>query len=288
MGRVISRLLIKIGMLRLGIFSMLFLMLIPHMQINAQDKVVENNLGDAASNAVNPMAFITKLQLQPNFTWKEDKARQVNLTTRIVQPTPSIGLPFIKSKHPEKVYTIYRLEVPLIGQTYPAKPSLDATGLSDMIIADLIAFKQKWGIIGAGPGLLIPTNQPEQISGGKWCAGLASVILNTKTKGFIYGALVQQYFSFAGSSDRQSRNFMLFQPILTKILSNGFFIGSSPVMTFDWENDAYSVPVIVTFGKAFAKNLSAFIGPQYMISGPNKGDVTLQFQLNAMFPPTKK
>jgi hypothetical protein len=251
----------------------------------AQEKVAESSLGDAAANAVNPMAFVTKVQLQPNFTWKEDKARQLNLTTRIVQPTPSIGLPFIKSKHPEKVYTIYRMEIPLIAQTYPAKPSLDATGLSDLVIADLIAFKQKWGIVGVGPGLLIPTNNPEQISGGKWCAGLASVVLNTKTKGLIYGALVQQFFSFAGSNNRQSRNFMLLQPIFTKILSNGFFVGSSPILTFDWENGTYSVPVILTFGKAFAKNLSAFIGPQYMISGPNKGDVTLQFQLNAMFPP---
>jgi hypothetical protein len=112
--------------------------------------------------------------------------------------------------------------------------------------------------------------------------------LNTKTKGLIYGVLVQQFLSFAGSRDRQNRNFMLFQPIFTKILSNGFFIGVSPIMTFDWENDEYSVPIILNVGKAFAKNMSAFIGPQYMISGPNKGDVTLQFQLNAMFPPTKK
>lgn len=260
------------------------------LEMNAtaqQNNAEENGLGDAAANAVNPMAFITKLQLQPNFTWKDEKARQLNLTTRIVQPTPSIGLPFIKSKHPEKVYTIYRMEVPLIAQTYPEKPSLDATGLSDLIIADLIAFKQKWGIVGVGPGLLIPTNNPEQISGGKWCAGLASVILNTQTKGLIYGALLQQYFSFAGKSNRQSRNFMLLQPIVTKILHKGFFIGFSPIVTLDWENDTYSIPVILTLGKAFAKNLSAFIGPQYMISGPNKGDVTIQFQLNAMFPPLK-
>jgi hypothetical protein len=254
----------------------------------AQEKPADTGLGDAAANATNPMAFITKLQVQPNFTWKDDKARQLNLTSRIVQPTASILLPFIKSKHPEKIYTIYRLEVPIIGQTYPAKPALDATGLSDIIIADLVAFKKSWGIIGGGPGLLIPTNNPVQISGGKWCVGLDAVILNTKTKGFMYGALVQQYFSFAGSSTRQSRNFMLFQPIVNKILSGGYFIGCSPVMNFDWENDTYSVPIIVTFGKAFAKNLSAFIGPQYMLSGPNKGDVTLQFQINAMFPPTKK
>lgn len=254
----------------------------------AQTKPADAGLGDAAANATNPMAFITKLQIQPNFTWKEEKARQLNLTTRIVQPTASIGLPFIKSKDPSKVYTIYRLEVPIIGQSFPTKPALDATGLSDLILADLIAFKKSWGIIGGGPGLLIPTNNPSSISGGKWCAGIATVVLNTKTKGFMYGALVQQYFSFAGSSNRQNRNFMLFQPIVNKILSGGYFMGFSPVMTFDWENNTYSVPLIVTFGKAFAKNLSAFIGPQYMFSGPNKGDVTVQFQLNAMFPPSKK
>jgi hypothetical protein len=267
---------------------LIFFIQLSLMSVHAQEKVAESSLGEAASNAVNPLAFITKLQLQPNFTWKEDKARQLNLTTRIVQPTPSVGLPFIKSKNPGKVYTIYRMEIPIIGQTYPAKPSLNATGLSDLIIADLIAFKQKWGIIGVGPEIIIPTNNPEQISGGKWCAGLGSIVLNTKTKGLIYGVLVQQFLSFAGSRDRQNRNFMLFQPIFTKILSNGFFIGVSPIMTFDWENDEYSVPIILNVGKAFAKNLSAFIGPQYMISGPNKGDVTLQFQLNAMFHPTKK
>jgi hypothetical protein len=253
----------------------------------AQEKPADA-LGDAAANATNPMAFVTKLQVQPNFTWKDDKARQINLTTRIVQPTGSVLLPFIKSKDPSKVYTIYRLEVPIIGQTYPKQPALDATGLSDLIIADLVAFKKNWGIIGGGPGLLIPTTNPEQISGGKWCAGLATVVMNTKTKGFLYGALVQQYFSFAGSSTRNNRNFMLFQPIINKILNGGYFIGFSPVMTFDWENDAYSVPLIVNFGKAFAKNLSAFIAPQVMVTGPNSGDVTLQFQINAMFPSSKK
>jgi hypothetical protein len=254
----------------------------------AQTKPGEPGLGDAAANATNPMAFVTKLQVQPNFTLKDDKARQLNLTTRIVQPTASIGLPFIKSKDPSKVYTLYRFEVPLIGQTYPSKPALDATGLSDMIILDLIVFKKKWGLLGAGPGLIIPTNNPQPISGGKWCAGFTGVALNNKTKGTQFGVLVQQYFSFAGSSNTASRNFMLFQPIYNKVLHNGFFYGISPIMNFDWENSNYSVPIIVTFGKAFAKNLSAFIGPQYMLTGTNKGDVTIQFQLNAMFPPTKK
>ena len=86
---------------------------------NAQEKSAEGGLGEAASNATNPMAFVTKLQVQPNFTWKDGDARQINLTTRIIQPTGSVGLPFIKSKDPSKIYTLYRIELPIIGQTFP-------------------------------------------------------------------------------------------------------------------------------------------------------------------------
>lgn len=264
-------------------------LLLAGIECFAQEKpAADAGLGDAAANATNPMAFVTKLQVQPNFSWKEDKARQLNLTTRIIQPTGTIGLPFIKSKDPAKVYTLYRLEVPLIGQTYPAKPALDATGLSDLILLDLVAFKQKWGLLGVGPGLIIPTNNPAPISGGKWCAGITSVALNTKTKGTQFGVLVQQFFSFAGESRRSQRNFMLFQPIYNKVLGKGYFMGVSPIMTFDWQNSTYSIPASVSLGKAFAKNLSAFIAPQYMLTGPGKGDFTLQFQINAMFPPSKK
>ena len=160
----------------------LFLALSSLVTVEAQDKTTESNIGDAASNATNPLAFVTKLQIQPNFVWKEDKARLIILTTRIIQPTASVGLPFIKSKDPSKVYTLYRIELPIIGQTYPKNPAFDATGLSDIILLDVVAFKQKWGLLGIGPGLIIPTINPAQISGGKWCAGITGVILNTKTK----------------------------------------------------------------------------------------------------------
>jgi hypothetical protein len=256
--------------------------------IIAQDKYTEASLDTAVENAVNPVAFVTKLQMQPNFTWKDDKATQINLTTRILEPSATIGLPFIKSKDPSKVYTIYRLEVPIVGQTFPKQPALDATGLADLTIVDVVSFKKNWGMFGAGTGLIIPTYNPSPISGGKWCAGLLGVVINTKTKGFLWGASVQQFFSVGGSSSKSSRNFMLFQPIVNKLLGGGYFMSCSPTMLFDWENNTYSVPIILSFGKAFAKNLSAFFGPQYMMSGPGKGDFTFQFQINAMFPPSKK
>jgi hypothetical protein len=269
-------------------FFLVSWLLFPVLIVFAQEKPEESGLGEAASNATNPMAFVTKLQVQPNFTWKDGDATQINLTTRIIQPTGSIGLPFIKSKDPSKVYTLYRIELPIIGQTYPEQPEFDATGLSDVIILDLIAFKQKWGLLGVGPGIIIPTMQPKSISSGKWSAGVTGVVLNTKTKGLQFGVLFQQFFSVAGSSERPDKNFMLFQPIFNKVLRKGYFTGFSPIMTFDWENSTYNIPLTISFGKAFAKNLSAFVAPEYVVSGPNQGDFTFRFQLNAMFPPSKK
>lgn len=270
------------------LFLSLLLLIACSLKINAQAKPADEGLADAATKAVNPIAFVTRLQMQPNYTWKKDKARQLNLTTRIFKPSASIGLPFIKSKDPSKIYTIYRLELPLIGQTFPANPEANGTGLSDIAIIDLIALKKPWGLIGAGPSLIIPTAKASSISGGKWCAGFAVAAVNTKTKGLVYGVTVQQFYSFAGSSNKPYRNFMLLTPFFNKILGGGYFVGCSPAITLDWENNEYSVPIIISYGKAFAKNLSAFIASQYMLSGPSKGDFTLQFQINLMFPTEKK
>ena len=243
---------------------------------------------EAAANAVNPVAFITKLQVQPNFTWKDEKARQLNLTSRIIQPTTSVLMPFIKSKNPDKVYTIYRLEVPLIGQTFPQTPALDATGLSDLILLDAVVFRQQCGMIGGGPALIIPTMNPAPISSRKWSAGFDALVVNTKTKGLIFGVLIQQFFNIGGDGARPNQSFMLINPIFNKLLGGGKFVQVGPIWTWNQTYGTFNLPLSVNVGKAFAKNLSVLAGPEYVVAGPNQGDFTFRFQLNAMFPPTKK
>ncbi len=51
-------------------------------------------------------------------------------------------------------------------------------------------------------------------------------------------------------------NFMLFQPIVNKILRKGVFLQFTPIIKFDWENSEYNIPVSLAIGKAFAKNLN--------------------------------
>jgi len=242
---------------------------------------------EAAANAANPLAFVTKIDGQPNFTWKDQEGRQVNVISRFTIATPSVGMPFIKSKDPSKVYTVYRLEAPIISQTFPANPEFDATGLSDLILLDVVMFKQKWGWLGIGPAISIPVMKPEPISSRKWGAGFALAALITKKQALQWGALAQQFYTFAGDGEIANHSYMLFQPILNVILKGGKFVQFSPVMNFNWTDQAYNIPIAVSVGKAFSRNLSALIGPEYVVSGPHEGDFTFRFQLTGMFPPSK-
>lgn len=262
-----------------------FYFLLSSFSIVAQENQEESSVKDAAQNATNPLAFVTKLQIQPNYTLKDNGGDQLVLISRIMQPSKTIGLPFITSKDPSKIYTIYRLEAPIISQTAP-NSELDATGLSDFIIVDVIAFKTKIGLLGIGPSLIIPTASSDYLGGGKWSVGAAGVFM-TKAFGLTLGALGQQYFSFAGDAKRTNQNYMLFQPIVTKIFSKGYFMNFSPIMKFDWENSDYNIPLGINFGKAFAKNLSLFVGGEYVVSGSGQGDFTIRLNINAMFAPVK-
>ena len=239
----------------------------------------------AAANATNPLAFVTKLQLQPNYTFKDNGGDQMSMYIRVMQPSKSIGLPFIKSKDPSKIYTIYRLEAPVVSQTFPDNLG-DATGVSDFIMIDVVAFKLKKSIIGIGPAMIMPTASSEYLGTGKWSAG-AAVVYGTKAFGLSLGALAQQFVSFAGDPERDDQNYMLLQPIITKIFKQGYFVNFSPIMKFDWINSTYNIPLGLSIGKAFSKNITMFVGAEYVVSGPSQGDFMIRLNINTMFESKK-
>ena len=78
---------------------------------------------------------------------------------------------------------------------------------------------------------------------------------------------------------------MLMQPIFNKLLGKGLFLRFCPLLNFNWENPQYNIPFSLAIGKAFADNLTLNFGPDYGVSGPNKGDFTLGLNINTMFTP---
>ena len=114
--------------------------------------------------------------------------------------------------------------------------------------------KLLWGL---GFDALFPTATEDVLGVGKWAAGPSAlgVYLGPKFKG---GALLQQYFSFAGSDNNDDVNMTNLQYFYMWGLSDTLSIGAAPNIIINWEADGtsrFTIPVgfginkTVQFGK---------------------------------------
>jgi hypothetical protein len=130
------------------------------------------------------------------------------------------------------------------------------SGLSDLVLFDLIKFEKSWGRWGIGPVLLAPTATNEAIGADKWAIGPAIGFVARSDK-LMWGLFNQNLFSFAGDSDRDEVNVSILQPIVNYSLPDKWSIGTSEMnVTYDWEKDAWTaLPLgvklarLVKFGK---------------------------------------
>ena len=98
--------------------------------------------------------------------------------------------------------------------------------------------------------LVIPTASEDALGAGKWQLGAAGVIIRLMEGGSVAGALITWQTDVAGDADRQGTNLLTFQPNLALAIGrSGFYFSSSPIWTFDFENDNYLIPFSVGFGK---------------------------------------
>ena len=161
--------------------------------------------------------------------------------------------------------------------TVPAPPELEhETGLGDFNV--FAAYQMDVGIpgvsFGFGPLLNIPTASEDATGSGKWSAGVANVLFSAQSPKFQYGYLLTWQASFAGDDDRDDVNVAAFQPLLIYQLGGGTYLRSTPIMTYDFESDGYSVPLGLGIGQVFktargSNNL--FIEPQWSVADDGAG-----------------
>ena len=104
-------------------------------------------------------------------------------------------------------------------------------------------------------------------------------------------ALVNNLWSFAGDDDRADVNQMLLQPFVNYNLGRGFSLGSSPIITANWEADSdnrWTVPLgggvaqVLRVGK---QPMNFSLAGFYNIERPdNAPEWTLWFQIAFLFP----
>ncbi len=170
-----------------------------------------------------------------------------NLINRVVWNVPSMPLDQDKIDRADQRYGSG--EGPIVLPPVGAGPApIDlfdgrTTGFGDMYYVGLFSPKKPRDmgngkfVWGGGFDLGFPTATDDILGTGKWLAGPSAlgVYLGPKWK---LGALMQQYWDFAGDSDRDDVNMMNLQYFYMYSLDETTSIGAAPNIIINWEQDS--------------------------------------------------
>lgn len=145
-------------------------------------------------------------------------------------------------------------------------------------------------IWGLGPAVIMPTNTDNRLGPDKWSGGPAFVVL-AKPGHWLFGTLVQQFWSFAGDNDDNNVNLSSLQYFVNYNFDDGWYVASNPTMTANWDadsSDRYTVPVgggvgkLVRFGdQPVDFKLQGFWNAE---KPDGAADWSVQFQIKLLFP----
>ncbi len=239
-------------------------------------------LTDTAKKATNPPGDVTRIQLQSTYKHFKNDTDQYVILPRLFLPYDGVFIPGLADDGSRDYYTLLRLESSLIHQHNSDISAVNAFGLGDTNLTHGLVFRQPWGSLAAGYGMLLPTATEKILGMGKWQAGPAGLVTYQGFPGWQMTAFAQQFFSFAGDANRADQNFMSFQPIVVKLFPGGYYLIFDPLMKFDWKNNDYIIPLNLGFGMALSKNLTFFIQPEYIVNGSTHDTFGIRFNINFM------
>ncbi len=232
------------------------------------DTSAEQAGGGDAAQANNPLADFRAFNLQnyyiPELSGGIDSTAN-NFVLRYAQPfgrwLMRASLPFLR---------------------VPTGPNTTESGMgdADVFFAYLFDTGNPARSFGVGPQLVLDTASDNATGAGKTQAGVAAVIFDATSQLFQWGALLTYRTDIAGSSSRPDTSVLAAQPFYFFQLGNGNYIRGAPIWVFDLENDTYSVPVGLGFGRVVPTEkvvYNFFIEPQFTIL--SKGAGQPEFQL---------
>ena len=211
---------------------------------------------EMAKKLANPVASLISVPIQANFDENIGPNEEGSAWSIQFQPV----VPFALN---EDWNLISRTILAVIDQQDVPTKGAGESGLGDTLQSFFFSpqVPTAGGIIsGVGPALLLPTASDEMLGGEKWGIGLTAVALTQKGK-WSFGGLMNHIESFAGEDDRPDVSATFVQPFLSYITKTMTTISLDSGSTYDWENEAWSVPV------NFTVNQMLKIGPQIMQLG---------------------
>ena len=243
----------------------------------------EAEAADLAKQVQNPLASLVTLPFQANFKGGVGEFdRQVtNLNFQPVIPFPG-----------KKWNIVARAIIPYIS--LPIGETAAETGFGDLSLTLFASPADAGSVVwGAGPAFLLPTaSNPELLGSGKVSLGPSAVLFAGAGK-FTFGGVVNNVWSIAGDSERESVNQFFAQYFLNFNFGKGWAIGTAPIITCDWKapsGDQCTIP----WGAQISKVLRFGSRPVNLLAGyyknsehPEGGaEEQVRMQINLLFPQT--
>jgi hypothetical protein len=234
--------------------------------------------------AQNPMADLMSFPVQNNTNFGYGPLDKTQNITNI-QPV----IPFRLN---DDWLLITRTIAPFVYQPEFYQGQGSKFGLGDITESLFVGPTQPGGLIwGVGPAFLLPTATNDRLGSGKWGVGPAGVGLILRGP-WVFGALLQNIWSFAGDSDRPDVNLMTLQYFINYNLPKGWYLTSSPINTVNWEADSgnrWTIPLGGGAGRLFRIGklpVNAQAQAYYNVEKPdNLGpDWTLRLQVQILLP----
>jgi hypothetical protein len=217
--------------------------------------------GNAVAQANNPLANMTALNFQDYY---------IGRFTGTSKDGNQFWVRFAKPFEVANTSWLMRASLPV--NTYPVTLSGDrATGMGDLNIFAAYLFDTGNPAVsfGLGPQITAPTAPDERLGSEKWSAGFANVLFDGRSRRFQYGYLLTWQASFAGSSDRADVNVAAFQPFAFYQLGHGLYLRSAPIWVYNFENDAYNIPLGLGIGQVIKRGktvFNIFVEPQVSVA----------------------
>jgi hypothetical protein len=254
----------------------------------------ESNTEELAKKTQNPVADLISVPLQSNWNFGAG-SRDKTIYVLNIQPVIPISIS-------QEWNLITRVITPVINQPSLFRGTNGATGLGDINPTLFLSPAGPGALIwGFGPTMTLPTATDRDLGSGKWSIGPAVVAL-TMHGHWVYGALLNNQWSFAGWGDKPV-NTMLLQWFVNYNLPDGWYLTTSPIVTADWKADkagnVWTVPLGGGVGKLFRLGqilplqgdpiaklpINTQIGAYGNVAKPEFGpDWQLRFQIQFLFP----
>lgn len=209
----------------------------------------EEEVKDAAKEAQNPLANVISLPFQNNTDFGIGSFDKTANVTNI-QPI----IPVLIGQKGWLLINRFIIPFPKSTPVAESENEDNIVGIGDISYTAWFTppgkGKMTWGF---GPVTIWPTASDDRLGQGKFSIGPSFVFVKATPK-FVAAAVISNWWSVAGDSDRADVNTFYFQYIFTYFLQNKWYATTAPILLADWEMDSdqrWVVPFGAGIGKMF-------------------------------------